>query len=597
MDCTRPPVVAAKVSKVRSIEFRDYKAFSRFALSARERNVLVGPNNAGKSTALDAFRIAFDALRFASRRNAFLKTQGTQGVCSTWMVPVSAIQNDLRSCIHNFGEGPAQISIKLDNGNLFTTYIPSDGDLECFLVTDVAGRKNTRFLRERFPLKLVIVPTLSPLEQNEELVLQETVERNRYGRLASRNFRNFWLHRSREEFEAFADLVELGWPGIKLSPPEIEYGGPRPIVRMYFRDGSNVREVQWAGFGFQVWMQTMMHLSSADQSSTLVLDEPDIYLHPDLQHRLLNFIGQRVGQYFVATHSTEIINAVEPGDVLIVRPESRGAKRIQGDAGYSDVYAAIGSSENAQFARLAKTKKVLYFEGKDARILSKVAKKLGGMDFISNASVTLMKTDGFTNWSRVSTSSWVFENFFGFHIPVAAIFDRDYRCDEEVEDFLGDINTDDTQCRVLPCKEIENLLLVPDAVKAVVKRYSTGELPEAWEQEISEIFSSCFEKVKSKTLSARIGSRISYEVGKNPKKDIATISAAEEEAFTSAWSDDEFKRKVVPGKALFAEIASKVQERFAVTLTAVRVIDELTVEDVHPQLFEILRDIQIHLGE
>lgn len=366
-------VAVSKMSKIRSIEFKDYKAFPRFTLSAREKNVLVGPNNAGKSTTLDAFRIAFDALRFASRRNAVLKSQGVHGVCSTWMVPISAVQNDLRSCIHNFGDGPAHISIKLDNGNSFLISIAGDSDLECFLTTDMVARKNTSFLRDQFPLRLIVVPTLSPLEQNEELVLEETVERNRYGRLASRNFRNFWLHRSRDEFDAFADLVEFGWPGIRIRPPEVERG-ERPIVRMYFRDGPNVREVQWAGFGFQVWMQTMMHLCAADQSSTLVLDEPDIYLHPDLQHRLLRLIGERVGQYFVATHSTEIINEVEPGDVLIIRSASRGAKRIQGDTGYSDVYAAIGSSENAQFARLAKTKKVLYFEGKDARILSKVAK-------------------------------------------------------------------------------------------------------------------------------------------------------------------------------------------------------------------------------
>lgn len=513
------------------------------------------------------------------------------------MTPASAIQNDLRSCIHNFGDGPAQIRIKLDNGNSFAISIPSDGDLECFLVTDIAARKNATFLREQFPLKLVIVPTLSPLEQNEELVLQETVERNRYGRLASRNFRNFWLHKSRDEFNTFADLVELGWPGVKLRPPEIEHGGARPIVRMYFRDGSHVREVQWAGFGFQVWMQTMMHLVVADEDSTLILDEPDIYLHPDLQHRLLSVIGQRVGQYFVATHSTEIINAVEPGDVLIVRPESRGAKRIQGDAGYSDVYAAIGSSENAQFARLAKTKKVLYFEGKDARILSKVAKKQGGMDFISSATVTLMKTDGFANWSRVATSSWVFENFFGFHIPVAAIFDRDYRCDDEIDEFLRDVNTNDTQCRVLPFKEIENLLLVANAVNAVVRKHSTRALPHEWEQEIKEIFNFCFEQMKSKTLSARIGAKISYEVGKSAKKDIATISAEEEQAFTHAWPNDEFKRKVVPGKAVFSEISRMVQEKFTVTLTPSRIIEELRVEDIHPDIFTILRDIQVHLGE
>lgn len=208
-----------------------------------------------------------------------------------------------------------------------------------------------------------------------------------------------------------------------------------------------------------------------------------------------------------------------------------------------------------------------------------------------------MKTDGFANWTRVATSSWVFENFFGFHIPVAAIFDRDYRCDDEVEKFLGDINTEDTQCRVLPFKEIENLLLVPGAVKAVIEKYSNQDLAEGWDQEVSEIFASCYDRVKSKTFSSRVGSKISYEVQRGSKKDISTISASEEEAFTKAWPDDEFKRIVVPGKAVFAEIASTVQERFAVTLTSARVIDELNAADVHPLVFEILREIQAHLGE
>lgn len=79
------------MSKVKTIEFRDYKTFSKFTLSAKDKNVLVGPNNAGKSTALDAFRIAFDALRYAGRRNAVFKSQGSDGVCSTWEVPATAI--------------------------------------------------------------------------------------------------------------------------------------------------------------------------------------------------------------------------------------------------------------------------------------------------------------------------------------------------------------------------------------------------------------------------------------------------------------------------------------------------------------------------
>ncbi|MCF3595460.1 ATP-binding protein [Rhodobacteraceae bacterium LMO-12] len=582
------------MSKVKSIEFHDYKTFSKFTLSARDKNVLVGPNNAGKSTALDAFRITFDALRYASRRNAKFKSQGQDGACPTWEIPISAFQTDLRYCIHNFGDGNAKIYIKLENGNTFSISIPNDGPLECYLKTELQPRLNTQFLRDQFPLNLIIVPTLSPLEQNEELVLQETVEKNRYGRLASRNFRNFWLHKNKAEFEVFADLVELGWPGIRVSRPEIERGGKRPVVRMYFRDGPHVREVQWAGFGFQVWMQTMMHLTASNHGSTLILDEPDIYLHPDLQHRLLRLVSQRVGQYFIATHSTEIINDVEPGEVLIIRPESRSAKRIQGESGYSDVYSAIGSSENAQFARLAKTKKVLYFEGNDARILSKIAKKLGGMDFVSNSSVTLMKTDGFSNWSRVTTSSWVFENFFGFKIPVSAIFDRDYRCDEEISSFLDDVNVGDTLCRVLPQKEIENLLLVPDAIVAVVRKYG-ADLTQGWEDLVISAIAASVEEMKSKTLSARIGSRISFEVGKGSKKDIATISAQEESSFTEKWKDAEFRHRVVPGKLVFSSVAKKIQQDFKVTMTSSRVIDEMTAGDVNPKIFEILKDIQKHL--
>ncbi len=583
------------MSIVKSIQFQDYKTFSTFKLSAKEKNVLVGPNNAGKSTALDAFRITFDCLRFSRRITAVLKSQGIDGVCSTWEIPTSAVQTDLRYCIHNFGDEHARIAVTLQNGNTFKISIPNDGPLECYLKTEMPAQKQTKFLKRQFPLNLIVVPTLSPLEQNEELVKTETVERNRYGRLASRNFRNFWLHRTDKEFEAFADLVELGWPGVRVTRPEVERGGKRPVVRMYFRDGRHVREIQWAGFGFQVWMQTMMHLSTSNLASTLILDEPDIYLHPDLQHRLLKLVSERVGQYFIATHSTEIINDVEPGEVLIIRSESRGAKRIQGSTGYHEVYSAIGSSENAQFARLAKTQKVLYFEGKDAKILSKIAAKIGGANFISNSSVTLMKTDGFSNWSRVTTSSWVFEKFFGFKIPVSAVFDRDYRCDDEIADFMNNVNVGDTLCRVLPQKEMENFLLVPKAIVAVVKKFARDDLPENWEVIVNDAIESSVEELKSKTLSQRIGARIHYEVDKGSKKDIPTISSDEETEFTKRWNEENYRFRVVPGKLVFSAIAKKIQDELKVTLTASRVVDQMNAADIDPELVEIFKDIQKHL--
>lgn len=582
--------------KLKSLEFFDYKSFPRFKISARDKNILVGPNNAGKSTSLDALRIAFDVLRSARRRSSQLKSQDGHGVCATYFVPQSVVQLDLRYCVHNFQDVTAKIELTATNGNKFVIKLHPDADLECYLVSDTHAQRGSQYLKSQFPLEIVVVPTLSPLEQNEEVVRFETVERNRFGRLASRNFRNFWLHKTEEEFEAFSDLVELGWPGIRLMQPEIRRDGKRNFVQMYFRDGSNVREVQWAGFGFQVWMQTMMHLTQSDHRSVLVLDEPDIYLHPDLQHRLLQLVAQRVGQFFVATHSTEIINASDAADVLIVRPSARSAKRLRNENGYTEVYSAIGSSENAQFARLARTQKVLYFEGSDNRLLSKVSKALGGIDYLSGSSVTLMKTDGFSNWGKVTNTAWVFKEFFDLEVQVAALFDSDYRSLEEIEDFECKMADAGAFSFVLPFKEIENVLLVPRAIDAVIQKYSNGFDQSETSAAVEEEFERLIGETRDKVFGLRMGHYIQYQLSKNPRLDTPTLSSTFQAQFTKDWSNSEFRTAVVPGKAIFSAMGKFVQEKYGVTLTTSRVADELAPAEIHPKLIKVLADFRSYFA-
>ena len=582
--------------KIRTLDFYDYKSFPRFTISARAKNILVGPNNAGKSTSLDALRIAFDALRFARRKTGVLKSQGADGVCATFMVPQTVVQMDLRYCVHNFEDVTAKIEIVAANGNKFVIKLDPNSDLECYLVSDTTAQKSSQYLRTQFPLEILVVPTLSPLEQNEELVRVETIEKNRFSRLASRNFRNYWLHRTNDEFQEFADLVELGWPGIRLMKPEVERGD-RPIVRMYFREGRKVREIQWAGFGFQVWMQTMMHLQQSHSRSILVLDEPDIYLHPDLQQRLLKLVSQRVGQFFVATHSTEIINAADAGDVLIVRPEAKSAKRIRTDSTYSEVYSAIGSSENSQFARLARTRKVLYFEGLDNRLISKISKTLGGIDYLAGSTVTLMKTDGFSNWGRVSQTAWVFKEFFELEVKVAALFDRDYRSDEEVNAFEKDMLDSSTSCSVLPFKELENVLLEPKAIKKVVQKYAALDITQDDLTEIDNEFSRLLDSYRDQVLGQKIGHHIQYQLSLKPKLDVPTLTDNFQKSFSKEWLGEEFKRSVVPGKSMFSQLSKFTHDRFKVSLTSTRVIEELSPAEIHPELQKIIVKIRDYFGD
>src|ERR1700733_1092729 len=52
----------------KSVKFRNFKSLKDYTVRLKAINVLVGPNNAGKSTILDAFRAMAAAHKFASRR-------------------------------------------------------------------------------------------------------------------------------------------------------------------------------------------------------------------------------------------------------------------------------------------------------------------------------------------------------------------------------------------------------------------------------------------------------------------------------------------------------------------------------------------------
>ena len=54
--------------RIRRIEFSNFKAFGGFSLSLGEVNILVGPNNSGKSTIVGALRTLEAAVRFSRTR-------------------------------------------------------------------------------------------------------------------------------------------------------------------------------------------------------------------------------------------------------------------------------------------------------------------------------------------------------------------------------------------------------------------------------------------------------------------------------------------------------------------------------------------------
>jgi energy-coupling factor transporter ATP-binding protein EcfA2 len=286
--------------------FSEYKALEDYTLRLSHINILVGPNNCGKSTVLGAYRVLMQGLRRArSNRAEFLR--GPAGRRPGWRLPDEAMPISSENIHTDYAKIDTRATFRLSNRGQPTLFFPKEGG--CYLFADSVERpiSSSQELKRELPLSLVVIPVLGPLEHQEPFVTKDTVRRNLITTRASRNFRNYW-YQYPDGFDNFAELVRRTWPGMEIQSPE----RLDDVVGMFCLEKRISRELYWAGFGFQIWFQLLTHILRSYQASLIVVDEPELYLHPDVQRQLLGILRDTGPDVLIATHSTEIMSEADP---------------------------------------------------------------------------------------------------------------------------------------------------------------------------------------------------------------------------------------------------------------------------------------------
>lgn len=181
--------------------------------------------------------------------------------------------------------------------------------------------------RKAFPIKISVVPVLGPVEHEEGLVQPETVERNLHTHRASRNFRSYWYHFPKD-FDEFACLIQQKWPGAEIELPSVS-DHIHQTLTMFCKENRILRELYWIGSGFQIWCQLLTHLIRMKDRSLVVIDEPEVYLHADLQRQLVGMLREMHSDVLIATHSTEIMGECDPSDLVLIDKRNKAGERIK----------------------------------------------------------------------------------------------------------------------------------------------------------------------------------------------------------------------------------------------------------------------------
>jgi len=578
-----------------SIKFRNYKAFRNYTVSFSDFNILVGANNAGKSTVIGAFRILAEGIRKAQARKAEY-SDAIALRCYGYFVNLKDLPVSTENIFTNYDDSePAVVEFKISNGNKLKLIFPEQ-DI-CFLVCETAGRpiRTPSEFNKAYDLSVSFVPVLGPVEHNEELNLKETARRALLTHRASRNFRNIWYHFP-ENFESFKRMIQETWPGMDIQIPEVVRDSDSAKLYMFCPEERVPRELFWAGFGFQVWCQMLTFISKAPTGSLLIIDEPDIYLHSDLQRQLVHLLRTRDGDVLIATHSTEILAEAESGEILVLNKKGQTAHRIQNPSQLQSLFGALGSNLNPMLTQLAKTKRVLFVEGDDFSLLSAFARKLGLNSLANRSSFAVVPAKGF-NPSRVNDFTDGMEATLGVNIKRAVIFDRDYRSEATVNALKLDFDKTCVFAEIHNRKELENFLLVPIALERAIRgrikeKQARGSSVLEFKDDIGEILEAVTSGVKSEVFGQYNAAGVKDLCSANKGMDPATASTTIHKEVEARWAVIEERLKLVPGKLLIAKINIFLQEKYGVTVTTNAVVSSMSVADVPVEMKNLMLSLE-----
>lgn len=579
--------------RISSVKFVNFKALKNYSISLNETNILVGPNNAGKSTIISAFRILDVALRKAKRLKAERVPLPNGNTGFGHRVPAQQISVSLENVATNYNTEDSSIEFRLTNRNKLFLFFPNEGDCILHWENEGAGVNSPGKFRAAFPINIQVVPVLGPLEHEESYVNEDTVKNSLNTHRACRHFRNYW-HYFEDGWSEFSEMISSTWPGMNITKPELDI--PNKKLSMFVSEERIDREIYWAGFGFQIWCQLLTHLSRSNDASIVIIDEPEIYLHPDIQRQLLSILRGLEADILLATHSVEIMGEADPSEILLVSKGSKFAKRLKDIEGVQIALEALGSAQNVTLTHLARTKKILFVEGmSDYKSIRRFAKNIGLHDLASGNDLTAFESGGFSSWEKIKSFAWGVKNTIDTNMKLFAIYDRDYYCQEQINEILDDLKTELTQAHIHQRKEMENYFLVIPVLERALAKQISGRKRRSGEtvaigKTIPEYLNEITTSLKFEAQSQYIAKRISHHQGK--RIDTSTVSLEAIEAFEKLWVDINTRMEIIPGKTSLRLLRNAIQEDHKVNLTDVQIIDEFKINEIPEDLKNLINQLE-----
>ncbi len=358
------------------IKIRNFKRFDDVEIDLDKAVVLIGPNNSGKTTALQALALWDIGLRrWNEKRKGKSSPEKRPGVTvnrrDLFSIPVPSANllwrdlhvRDVRRAAEN-GKTQKTENVRVEiivdgvvNGSEWSCGLEFDyANEESFycrpLRLEKGGNKRMAVPSDVENVRVTFLPPMSGLADREFLKQPGEVGVLIGQGQTAQVLRNlcYKIHQEKDSGHwnnLVGHIRELF--GVELLEPQ--YIAERSEITMAYREGENRLDLSSSGRGLQQTLLLLAHLY-ANPGAVLLLDEPDAHLEILRQRQTYNLLiqvaEQQSSQIIAASHSEVVLGEAANRDVVIAfvgkphRIDDRGSQVLKSpqDIGFDQYYQA-----------------------------------------------------------------------------------------------------------------------------------------------------------------------------------------------------------------------------------------------------------------
>lgn len=538
------------MGKIKSVTVRRFKRLQELSLTLDDVTLLIGANNAGKSTVLQALHFAV----------SLAQTARLVGVGLSWAKGTFQLSFNPAQLLYS----PVADVMALATGGQLQEPAASRTEIE---LTSEAGPSCTVALRRGRNRNIQV--TIEGRELGEQLMnieqpftvyapgLAGIAKEERYlspgvvRRIVARGDANLvlrnvlrMLDKDPSQKASFIQDMSSIFPGFAVSISFNEETDENIDARISIGSGPEL-PIDAAGTSVLQASQILAYVTLF-KPQLLILDEPDSHLHPDNQRALCDLVAklsvERSFQALVSTHSRHVLDAMTGRSALIWL--SKGSVVTEPDGNATKLLLELGALDSVDYFADGRTKTVIASEDADKAPIKALVEAAGfpedGTEVVSYAGCS--KTE-----AAVVLGKFLRDKAPG--ITVIVHRDRDYSADEAVSQFEKDLKKAGVTPFVTEVSDVEGYFL-----NAQHLHYAN---PSVSAERIQELIEQATLETRDKSVAAIINLRTQGEfqrlrgTGKSPNTgEIALQAIKDYEANPSAMRR---------GKLVIGPLTAKLQ--------------------------------------